>query len=295
MQPLVIFVFFVLIIVSIIVLINLSNIIKLFNKKDPPGQTTPGQTTPGRYNLVFEIADDIIETILPQGTTGVFVFPELTDEQMQVLSHVFEPILHPTGVYCQSEVIGMIQPSFDLSNPKHLVLERIIDRTKRFQEEFRKSKYEEDFEWPITLTLAEDIIKVRSEMNDVQENKQVTEIQRLNRELFNGELPVFPSDIDIINKVRGNEVDDFKEHFKKKYCWWKTLINTFTGKNSAMEDEYRKSTNYWKGYEESAFFLEPDDPDFLVPEVVNREIYWLQRSNFLPDEYGTFFADHQLR
>jgi hypothetical protein len=283
------------VIVSVIIIVSIIVLLYFVLKSDTPTTTPTTAPTTAPYDLDFDIADATIDKIR-QGT-----IEELTDEEMQVLNHVFEPIFHPAGIHCQSQVIGMIKnhSSFDLSNPKHQVLEQTINRTEQEQAEARLEMIETN-SWPMTLTnytlllkAAVDIIKLQTELTVDQEYAQIDIIiverdrdgRVSGRDEISGGLPVFPSDNEISNlaiQISSNEdydtteevIDTFKEYFKYRYFWWNTLITKFTGKNILMEAEYLKSTTYWEAYKASAYFLEPLD-EFSA--IVNREIFWLQR------------------
>tara|TARA_B110000261_G_C13022427_1_gene332670 strand:- start:54 stop:989 length:936 start_codon:yes stop_codon:yes gene_type:complete len=278
------------VIVSVIIIVSIIVLLYFVLKSDTPTTTPTTAPTTAPYDLDFDIADATIDKIRQtQGT-----IEELTDEEMQVLNHVFEPIFHPVGIYCQSQVIGMIQnhSSFDpLLNPKHQVLQQTINRTKQEQEKASLSTGSGAFQ--ALLTAVEDIIKLQTELTVDQEYAQIDIIieererdgRVSGRDEISGELPVFPSDDEIYNLAiqvsSQNEdydteeefIDTIKEYLKYRYFWWNTIITNFTGKNSLMEAEYLKSTTYWEAYKASAYFLEPSDE---VSAIVNREIFWLQ-------------------
>ena len=310
MQALIIFVLLVLIIVLIIVLINLSNIIKLFNKKDTPGQTTPRQTTPrqttpgqttpgpGRYDLNFNFADDTLKTLFSQLPNDSTVFPELTDEQMQVLSHVFEPIMG-YGVICQRHIMERIERSLDSLNPKHLLLKQTISLTKQEQDDFWAS-FDDDEDTVfledaqilysfMMMLLAVDIITVQSVMTDEEEAEKIRIRREADTEFFPSEQGIqYMASQYVLNGQYPSvtaAIAGYKENAKLGYASWKSLINSFTNQNLILEAEIMKSTDFWTGYETSIYFLEPDDPLFLVPAAANREIYWSQRCN------QTFYMD----
>jgi hypothetical protein len=302
--------------------------------KTTPGKMTSRKLTPGSsydFDFDYETADRILLNVRQQmielDYNSNLNYLTISVDQMKVLNNMFRLVIND-GVACQKLIFNQITPYLDPG--EHISLIKTLENTVK-EHSIIMQKFMEFSTSPTAPPVNSEVVENTVSLIDVISDDVDFSFDDLTMMMFmdvklvndiviiqtiqdeNIFLDVFDMsnvDINMFDPVfleqnyilyGGNDFNAFETKFKKDYKFmyaiYKILHKSFIdGINEHMRISFNQSNpvDFWRAYENSKYFLPPDDPLFLLTTKMKREIYWMTRCTKAPIEDTTNSWNAQL-